>query len=120
MNVEEISIYDDSVYQLMERLYTLHQMEWKRSILKWFARERIKSISIQNIKAHLMEVPELLIDRCLWELEHGEILEHTRLENELYYQLKESSYVTQIINELLENARISRENPLNTYKRITK
>lgn len=120
MNVEEISIYDDTVYQLMEKLYELHQREWKQYILRWFAGEQSKNISIQTIKAHLIEVPELLIDRCLWELEHSEILEHIRFENELCYHLKKNNYVTQIMNELLENAKMSKENPLKYYERLVK
>lgn len=120
MNVEEISIYDDTVYQLMEKLYDLHQREWKQHILRWFASKQTQNISVQTIKAHLIEVPELLIDRCLWELEHSEILEHTRLENEICYRLKKNHYVTQIMNELLENARISKEHSLKYYERLTK
>lgn len=96
----------------MEKLYELHHSEWKRNILQWFASEKSKIISVHKIKAHLLEVPELLVDRCLWDLEHGEILEHIQFNNELCYHLKKSRYAEQVINDLLENAIISKGNPI--------
>lgn len=97
--MSEISVFDDTIFELLEELYRLNSRSWKRRILLVLVQH--KQATYKGIKEELLEVPDILVYRCIQELVKGEIVRRTEENRHVVYSLIDASgYVKEILDDL--------------------
>lgn len=99
--MDEISVYDDPIFELLEKLYRLNHRKWKKEILQSVLEAR--EANYAQIKKVLKEVPDLLAYRCIKELVAGGVLRRIKNEKGIFYSVEEkASYVQEILREIIK------------------
>lgn len=97
--MNEISVFDDAVFKLLDELYRLNHRKWQKQILTAVAQGEKKNY--RQLKAKLQEVPDLLVYRCIEELVDGQVLKRIKDKQYTFYILEnENVYIREILKEL--------------------
>lgn len=89
---------DDALFNLLEELYALHHRNWKKRILMTIVEK--KKASYRPIKDELLEVPDLLVYRCIRELIKEEVVKREEEQHRIYYRLMdEQQYLAHELRE---------------------
>lgn len=97
--MSEISVFDDTIFGLLDELYKLNHKSWKKRILLTTIEH--KTVTYKQIKEELLEVPELLAYRCIKELVTGKILKRKEEGKRGVYTLADDGkYIREILKEL--------------------
>ena len=97
--MSEISVFDDTIFGLLDELYKLNHKSWKKRILLTVVQYKV--VTYKQIRKELLEVPELLTYRCIKEWVRGEVLKRTEEGKKGFYTLSsDSKYIRQILKEL--------------------
>lgn len=89
---------DEALFNLLEELYALHHRRWKTRILMTIVQK--KKAHYRPIKEELLEVPDLLVYRCIRELIKEEVVKREKEEHRTYYRLiDEKQYLAHTLRE---------------------
>lgn len=88
---------EQTLFQLLDQLYALNHENWKRRILMLIVQK--KQVSYGEIKGELLEVPELLVYKCIRELMKEEMIERkeTECHKRRYGLLDEEKYINDVL-----------------------
>lgn len=96
--MNEISVFDDAIYGLLETIYELNYKRWYQTILSMLIKQEL---SYKQIREELNEVPEILLYRCLEELVQGQVIRKSGNRTKRLYGLAQSSsYLQGLLQEL--------------------
>lgn len=88
---------EQTLFKLLDELYTLNHENWKRRILMLIVQK--KRVSYRVIKEELLEVPELLVYKCIRELMKEEVIERKEeaLHKVIYGLTDEEKYINDVL-----------------------
>lgn len=88
---------EQTIFRLLDELYSLNRDNWKRRIIMLIVQK--KQVSYLEIKEELLEVPELLVYKCIRELMKEELVERREAAaHRIIYELAdEEKYINDVL-----------------------
>lgn len=88
---------EQTIFRLLDELYSLNKDNWKRRILMLIVQN--KQVSYAAVKEELLEVPELLVYKCIRELMKEELVERKEsVAHKMIYELAdEERYINDVL-----------------------
>lgn len=97
--MDQSGIFDETIFNFFEELYRLNNGNWKKRIL--LAIVQYKETTYKQIKEDLLEVPDLLVYRCIQELMKMEVISRTHKNKRSFYSLvNENKYMQDVLDVL--------------------